>query len=234
MVALLASKLGGVTGLSRAQQGRKIRDWLYGSRDILQPPILGMLYRSYQDPDKFIGTDIFIFKLPLIVFALGAIVTIALLGYWAFLRFRAWKQGNLAPVHTLYMVSHFMIYAVAYIVIDDITTGWLAINIWHNTQYILFVWLFNSNRFKGGVDPQKKFLSYISQRNRFPLYVAVCMAITAVYYVLVLGTIEKVLFLSVTASVVIYQMVNFHHYVVDSLIWKVRKPAIRKNIGISD
>ena len=30
-----------------------------------------------------------------------------------------------------------------------------------------------------------------------------------------------------------YQTINFHHYVVDSVIWKVRKPALRRTLGIS-
>ena len=41
-------------------------------------------------------------------------------------------------------------FGVAYIWTRDITFGWLMINIWHNFQYILFVWMFNNRRFKGG------------------------------------------------------------------------------------
>ena len=72
----------------------------------------------------------------------------------------------MAPVHTLYPLSHFAVFATGYLWIGDITYGWLAINVWHNAQYILFVWLFNTRRFKDGVDPEARFLSYISQPNR--------------------------------------------------------------------
>ncbi|MEM8814747.1 MAG: hypothetical protein AAGE85_02910, partial [Pseudomonadota bacterium] len=33
-------------------------------------------------------------------------------------------------------------------------------------------------------------------------------------------------------AITIYQTINFHHYIVDSLIWKLRKPTIRKNLGL--
>ncbi len=27
--------------------------------------------------------------------------------------------------------------------------------------------------------------------------------------------------------------INFHHYIVDELIWKVRRPSLRKTLGIA-
>jgi hypothetical protein len=197
-------------------------------------PVTGLIYRCYQDQDQFLGADLVIFPVPFFAFALSATITVGLLIYWVRQRIRANAQGKLATAHTLYMGSHFTIYAVAYILIQDITTGWLAINIWHNTQYILFVYLFNSNRFKNGVEPDKKFLSYISQTGRMPLYLGICFLITLVYYLVVLGSLQKSFLFTATTGLVIYQMVNFHHYIVDSFIWKVRKPKIRKNMGIVD
>jgi hypothetical protein len=32
---------------------------------------------------------------------------------------------------------------------------------------------------------------------------------------------------------VVYQAINFHHYVVDAIIWKVRKKTLRQNFGIA-
>jgi hypothetical protein len=34
------------------------------------------------------------------------------------------------------------------------------------------------------------------------------------------------------AGLIIYQTINFHHYIVDSLIWKLRKPKLRQNLGL--
>jgi hypothetical protein len=49
----------------------------------------------------------------------------------------------------------------------------------------------------------------------------------------VLGTLSALLFAGLSATIVIYQIVNFHHYIVDALIWKVRKPAIRQTMGLT-
>src|SRR6185437_2260693 len=121
---------------------------------------------------------------------------------------------------------------LAYILIPDITLGWLLVNIWHNGQYILFVWMFNARRFANGVDPKARFLSYISQEERLWLYMLVCLAITGLLYAGVLSTIGNALALGLTGTIVIYQIMNFHHYVVDMLIWKVRKGPVKATLGL--
>lgn len=30
-----------------------------------------------------------------------------------------------------------------------------------------------------------------------------------------------------------YQVINFHHYIVDAVIWKTRKKAVRQNLGVA-
>src|SRR4029079_1850003 len=150
------------------------------------------------------------------------------IAYWVFRRVQAWRARRLALVHTLYMSSHFLIFAVGYLLIDNITYGWLVINIWHNAQYILFVWLFNTRRFKNGIDPQARFLSYISQGRRLWLYLLTCVGITGVIYRGILGPLNALFFAGLSATIVLYQIVNFHHYLVDAMIWKLRKAPIRR------
>ena len=87
-------------------------------------------------------------------------------------------------------------------------------------------------RFKDGVDPKARLLSYISQPNRLWLYLLVCLGITGLVYVGLLGTLEAVLVSGLSGTVVLYQIVNFHHYVVDATIWKVRKAPMRKTLGL--
>jgi hypothetical protein len=38
---------------------------------------------------------------------------------------------------------------------------------------------------------------------------------------------------SMPLAIFIYQTLNFHHYIVDSLIWKVRKPRMQKTMELS-
>jgi hypothetical protein len=164
--------------------------------------------------------------------AVSSLITVSLLLVWIWRRFQAWSEGRLARTHTLYMATHFLVFGVAYILIPDITLGWMLVNIWHNGQYILFVWMFNTRRFASGVDPKARFLSYISQRDRFWLYMAVCLAITGILYAGVLNTVDTVLALGLTGTIVIYQIVNFHHYIVDMMIWKVRKGPVKETLGL--
>jgi hypothetical protein len=223
-------------GISRAYRGKE-RSALYEDGWLDQAifyslPILGILYRSHQDPGLFIGLDLKVIPVPAMVVNVAAAVTVALIGLWVLRRLQAWREGRLAAVHTLYMLTHFTIFLVAYLLIDDVTYGWLTINIWHNAQYILFVWMFNTRRFKDGIDPEARFLSYISQPGRLWLYLGTCVVITGAVYFIALGALDAMFFAGLSATIVLYQIVNFHHYVVDANIWKVRKAPIAKTLGL--
>ena len=49
--------------------------------------------------------------------------------------------------------------------------------------------------------------------------------IASAVYGIVLQAIDWLFFAGVSATLVLYQIVNFHHYIVDALIWKTRRPA---------
>jgi hypothetical protein len=223
-------------GISRTYRGKE-RGALYEDGWLDQAifyslPILGILNRSHQDPGLFAGLELRVIPVPAMVVNVAAAVTVALIGLWMLRRLQAWREGRLAVVHTLYMLTHFTIFLVAYLLIDDVTYGWLTINIWHNAQYILFVWMFNTRRFKDGIDPEARFLSYISQPGRLWLYLGTCVVITGAIYFIALGALDAMFFAGLSATIVLYQIVNFHHYVVDANIWKVRKAPIAKTLGL--
>ena len=223
-------------GISRAYRG-KDRHALYEdgwleTAIFYALPVLGILSRSHQDPGTFIGLELVTIPTPALLVDIAQAAALTLLGVWAWRRIQAWREGRLAAAHTLYMASHFAIFAVGYLLIADVSHGWLAINLWHNAQYILFVWMFNTRRFKDGIDPGARFLSYISQPQRLGLYIVTCIAITGVIYWGVLRTIDWALFAGLSATLVLYQIVNFHHYIVDSRIWKVRSAPIAKTLEL--
>ena len=162
-----------------------------------------------------------------------AIVTI---GWWLAQTLRSLIQGTLSIAHTLYICSHLVIFGVGYIAIDDINHGWLVLTVWHNCQYILTVWMFNNNRFKNTVDPQHRFLSFISQRNKIATYFAVCLAISTVLYAVLQFSLSWVVIATATSLplfAIVFQAINFHHYLVDAVIWKVRRKPVRQNFGIT-
>ena len=188
-------------------------------------PVYGILLRSSQDHTHFIGLELWTLPVPGVVADVAGYAAAILVAVWAAKRIMARIQGRLATVHTLYTLSHIVIFSLSYSWIPDITFGFLMINIWHNCQYILFVWLQNRRRFEKGIDPQARFLSYLCQPGRIWLYMLTCLAITAAVYGGILNAVDWLLMASVSATVVLYQIVNFHHYIVDALIWRTRRPA---------
>lgn len=206
-------------------------DWL--DRAIFYAvPVYGILSRSHEQHATFLWLDLWSLPVPEPVVTAAGYATAGLLAFWAARRMMAAARGRLAPLHTLYMLTHFVIFTAAYVLVPDITFGWLMINVWHNAQYILFVWMYNAGRFRDGVDPQARFLSYISQPGRLWLYLITCIVITGIVYWGALRTIDRLFFTGLSAALLIYQMVNFHHYVVDAVIWKVRKPAMRRALEL--
>ena len=195
-------------------------------------PLAGILYRSYQDPGEFLGLELRVIPVPLIVVQVVGLAAAVSLAWWAGKQYRAWRAGELPLAYNLYMLSHVAVFGVGYLAISNIDYGWLTINVWHNAQYILVVWLYNRNRFKSGVSAEHAWLSTLSQPQNVGKYFAVTFALTVVVY-LALGTTFALLpATTLPLALIVYQTLNFHHYIVDSLIWKVRKPQIRQNMGL--
>ena len=195
-------------------------------------PLLCLLMMVSRDSQMFFGSSFF--QIPLSE-PVRMLIAVFILGLTliAFLRIAYFiKQNTITLFYGLYLISHYLIYTVAYVAIDEITTGWLVINIWHNAQYIAIVWLFNTNRFKQGIDPQHRLISYLSQPKRLLMYLLSFILLTFVFYGLVnnasaylIGTTGLPMIL------IIYSTLNFHHYIVDSQIWKLRKKTISKNLS---
>ena len=123
------------------------------------------------------------------------------------------------------MLSHFAVFYAGYVTIENIDAGWVALNKWHNAQYIAFVWLQNNRRFKvvavpeGVAVPAAGYLSRLSQRRNLWAYLGLCIAISTVFYASLQWS-AAALGLGMTALMVVYQTINFHHYIVDAVIWQ--------------
>ena len=212
-----------------------VRDTRWTIRAMYLVPLWGILHRSLQGAEKFLGTEVaYLPTHPYMVFGVE-ILALGAVSMWAFGQVRAWQERRFSLPLTLYMLSHFCIFYVGYIAIQHIDHGWLVLNVWHNVQYILVVWMYNNIRFKNGVDKNHWFLSLLSQEkvmNVIAYFAFTLLATTVVY-----GTINYTLRLDFLvafpmAAIIIYQTVNFHHYVVDGLIWKLRKKKVRQTLGV--
>jgi len=197
-------------------------------------PLWGILHRSATAPDRFLGMDFRALPVPVWLADAVGLVALALTGLWVIGRIAAWRDGRLAVAHTVYLVSHFAIFIAGYCLIPTLDYGWLAINIWHNAQYVLFVWLFNRNRFRSGISSDARLLSWSVQPGRAWAYFGLCLAISTVAYLgLNQGAAAIAAATALPATLIIFQTVNFHHYIVDSLIWKVRGRKLRETFAVS-
>lgn len=187
-------------------------------------PVLGLLHRCRQQPDKFFWMDLFLPRVPGIVLTVTAICAVVLVA-----RFLWTRRRRLWLPHTLFLCSHFLVFAVGYLVIDDLHAGWLVVNVWHNVQYLAYVWMHNRARFDGGVRADAPILSWLCQPGvkRGLAYFAACLLISFPLFAGIYALGDRIdLWLEgrlISISLVIALALNFHHYIVDGLIWKRRR-----------
>ncbi|MDT8321570.1 MAG: hypothetical protein RQ826_13685 [Xanthomonadales bacterium] len=214
----------------RAEAGRDpfLRIFFYGL------PLASFLTMIDRQPSYFLNMPVFTFGIADALLHLVWAVALGAAAVFFWRTRRQWRRGEFSIAYTAYLASHVTIFLVGYALTESIDYGWLAINIWHNAQYLLFVWLFNRRRYKDGVQSRGWFLSFISQPNRWWLYFLALFTLTTVFYFLVDEVIALVQSTyAIPLTIIAYQTINFHHYIVDSLIWKLRKPVLRKNLGLS-
>lgn len=193
-------------------------------------PIVGILHRCQQQPTEFLYMDLYLPKVPQAAVLVATIVAAVLVGYFGWTRLVALRRGQLSLPHTLYMGTHFFVFAVGYLVIDNLMAGWLLVNVWHNVQYLAYVWMHNRRRFDGNVRADARILSWICQPGwqRGVGYFVGCLAIStplfAAIYFLTGQADQWMGGKLISLTVVVALTVNFHHYIVDGIIWKRGRP----------
>jgi hypothetical protein len=189
-------------------------------------PVVGMLHRCHQQPGRFLWMDLFLPAVPAVVVGVAGLIAAALVGVFAWTRWRALQRGELSGPHTLYLCSHLLVFALAYLVIDDLHAGWLLVNVWHNVQYLAYVWMHNRARCDAGALAGAPLLTALCRPGvaRGIGYFAACLAIsTPLFYGLYALGDRVDLWLGgrlISVSLVFALALNFHHYIVDGLIWK--------------
>lgn len=199
-------------------------------------PIWGILHRCAQGWEEFLFLPVYLPSVPDRLVVVAGLVAAGISLAWVLYRVKDLKEGQLSLAETYFTASHMLVFYVGYIAISDINFGWLVANVWHNAQYILFVWLYNTKRFTVGAGEQEPLtvIGWLSQRKpvRIILYFCFTLATTAVFYQGISEGLQwfaasNVMLLS-TLYIVGYQAVNFHHYIVDAVIWKARKKEHRQ------
>ena len=189
--------------------------------------VWGLAVRSAQSPDLFLGVEIRTVPVPSVVATAIGIVALGFMGLHAFDVGKAWLRGGISNVHATYLATHQIIFFVGYVAVANINFGWLGINIWHNAQYIAFVWYFNHRRYSSNTEASHT-VARLSRRRNPTLYLTACLLICWAAYYLLNSTIA-----TVVAPIVVFQTINFTHYVWDSFLWKVRKKPMQQTLGLS-
>jgi len=188
-------------------------------------PLWGLLHRCATAPEFFYGFPIY---LPTVDAALAdatGIVAVLAAAWWAYRQIRLALAGRLNVRHSLFVVSHLLVISVAYLWVADITSGWLVVNIWHNLQYLQFVWLQNVRRDAQGPIDAKDFQRLVKPLKNAGKYLAVCLVLGAVMYQALSVAGQQLVWLGLPTVFILHFTVNFHHYLVDGVIWKRRKSA---------
>jgi len=190
-------------------------------------PLWGILFRSFEAPPTFLGLDVWFPPVPEVaVRAVGA-VTAGLIVWWCVeqLRLARAGEGRLPISHFLYMASYIAVFVTGYLLIDDLDVGWLVVSIWHNAQYLGFVWYTNNKQFGARLDPQRRLLSRLSQPRHLPAFLLTCALISTVAYSLIFYASSLLVLQPVSLALLIGQTLNYHHYIVDAVIWRRPKVA---------
>lgn len=185
-------------------------------------PLWGLLHRASQQPTTFFGSPLYTVAVPRALVVLAGLFALGSLGLWTYRRLRG--TGGLG--HTLFVLSHVVVTLVSYVGVRDVTQGWLFINVWHNAQYILFVWAFNARRFARGVDAAQPFLSGLAQPRNVVRYALVCLGLATAFYAALGGITAAMTWKVLPMVLVTHQAVNFHHYIVDAIIWRRRRKVL--------
>jgi hypothetical protein len=165
----------------RADRAADLGDHALLTAAFYMVPAWGILYRCAQAPESFIGLDIRLLPVAWPMVEVVGIAACAAAALWLVERALAWREGRLPLAHTLYTISHLVVFAVAYGLIDDIMVGWLVASIWRTAQSLSLAWLAPQRRGKGR-DPNRHWPTTLTEHKQLGLYVvaAVAGAATAV------------------------------------------------------
>lgn len=186
-------------------------------------PARGLLARCAQGPAEFLGYPL---QLPAVPLALANAVggaAIACAAAWLMRQGRAAHQGGLRWRHDGFVASHVCVSLVAYRWIDDITLGWLVLNLWHNLQYLLFVWAQNLRREALAVSGMQAQTDAAARCRGAVRYGGLCLGVGAALYLAADWLGAQWLWLGLPTVLLAHFTFNFHHYLVDGVIWKRRR-----------
>jgi len=95
-------------------------------------PISCFLSMSSRQESTFLFMPIYTLPIPIFVAQVLLALPIFIFLTWLGYQLQAIREQKISLPLFLYLISHYVIYLVAYVLIDDITMGWLCLNICPN------------------------------------------------------------------------------------------------------
>jgi len=122
-------------------------------------PAWGILHRCAQGPDGFLGLELHLMPVPQPMVQVIGIAACGAVALWLTERAIAWAEGRLPLAHTIYALSHFAVFALAYRLIDDVVAGWLVAHVWRNGQDVFLARLRKGRESGDGAAPLRATLT---------------------------------------------------------------------------
>ena len=185
-------------------------------------PIYAIAHRSGTLEDLFLSMPVKTIAPPELLVTMLGIAALLAVALWIGRTVHRAMSGTADARYDGFILSHVVVFLTAYVWIGNANVGWLVIDVWHNLQYVLVMWMVNVKLFGGEVDPAEPLLSRISQHGRAIAYFTCCVVIATLLYAGLNRFTAFFLGGGLAATLGVYMAINFHHHVVDALIW--RKP----------
>lgn len=194
-------------------------------------PLWGFLHWCAQSPEVFFGYPIKLPHIPAVFLTVTGVIALILGGCWLVRLCKLVIRGRTNYWHSCFVASHVCVFVIAYLCVTDITLGWLIVNIWHNIQYLLFVWLKNLQRDAAHRDSLQPTASAEPNNSTasFPWrhaasYLTLCTLAGAAVFEMMDWMGGQLLWLGLPTVLIAHFTVNYHHYLVDGVIWKRARP----------
>lgn len=217
--------------LKSTEQG----NWQFNRFIFYMTPVVTFLMMGSRGTTLFLGRRVFLLPVSSQIANVMGMITLLLLILWMAYQVKGWLQGKLATIHFAYLLSHHLIYLVGYVLIENLTIGWIALSVWHNLQYISYVWHFNTTHVQRNPRPYNRFMELIAQPKYVFLY-AICGVVFTYFFYRGINMMARAgqPMIGLPLFFIANQIIIYHHYAVDAYIWKLRKPDIKASLGIAE
>ena len=190
-----------------------------------------MLHRLETGPRNLFGVDVAYLDLPWAAIDALGWVALAVATIYLVLRIvdgRA-PYAKSGWIRAGFLTCAFLGFAVPFLLITrDGTPAFAAAACWHGFQYLGITHFYHRNAWKGGLHPDAKLMSYLSQPGGWRLfgYVALLLLLAGAGYVVIFTGSLLTRGTSWSIEVwggVVWLSLTFSHYYLDGVIWKLRR-----------